>query len=111
MRHPAKHNKVILARCQLRPGDFDSLILHKPLKIGEQRLLIADLAWAFLLRQGKSRKQARRLANVPFHRMQPVTAIGDVRDARFLQPGGRFSTLCGMSAPSGIWKGRELTSI
>jgi len=77
----------LLARCQLEPSGFDSLVLDKWLKIGKERLLIADLAWVSLLLQSEDRKQAHRLSNIPFHRVQPVTAVGDVGDSQILATG------------------------
>ena len=96
----------------LRPGDLDALRLDSALEILQQFLVVPDLPRRPARRDGVRRRAARRFADVPFHRMQPVAAVGDVRHAEVLARRQQvLDPLAGCSAPSGIWKGRELMSM
>src|SRR5439155_6334245 len=71
-----------LSRRHLGPGDLDPLVLYLSLELRQQRLVVAHATWRFLLAQAKRDEQSDRFADVPFHRMQAIAAVRDVRDAQ-----------------------------
>lgn len=71
-----------------RPVEFESEpCLQHALEIGQAIWPVPDCPWRFAGEQGPGGQRPRRLADVPFHRMQPVTAVGDVGRAQVLVGG------------------------
>src|SRR6266508_3867974 len=70
---------------RLGPGQLDPQhLLEQRLKVRQLAGAVPHLARSQAFAQAVSREGAGYLADVPLHRMQPVTAIGDVRGADIL---------------------------
>ena len=71
-------------------------------EVSEQARSAAHAPWADPMLKAERDQGSGRLADVPFHRVEPVAAIGDMGDAQTFAGGRRLSSLCGSNAPNGI---------
>jgi hypothetical protein len=83
-RNAGKAWPVRLHRVYLRPGQLEALGRAQRLELPQRALIRPDLVRLQAALQAVGGQQARRLADVPLHRVQPVTAVGDVGDAQVL---------------------------
>src|ERR1035437_8525309 len=58
-----------------RPFQSHTVVTQQFLKVREQFFFVPHFARCFFLRVTKCRERAGGLADVPFHRMQPVAAV------------------------------------
>ena len=67
-----------------RPLQLDALCAQHALVVPQQAFILAHLVGFHAARDAERRQQSRCLADVPFHRVQAETTVGDVRGADVL---------------------------
>src|SRR6056297_4017075 len=77
-------NLVLYRKLGGIPFRLDPLPAEQALKVTQYRRGVSDFVRTSFLLQRKMGEQAHRFSDSPFHRMQPITAVGDVCGANVL---------------------------
>ena len=85
-----------------RPVQLDTHRDKRALEVSEQDRVAAYRPWAHSMADAERGQGASGLADVPFHRVEPVAAIGDMGDTQTFAGRSRLRNRCGSNAPNGI---------
>src|SRR5262249_51911587 len=97
------------ARGDARPLQLDTIGLQQSLEFGQALRVLADLPGRHLAQQAVCRQRSRRFADVPLDRVQPITAVGQMRHAQVLARREQVHDPSRQKGPEGDLEGERAT--